>query len=149
MIFGALAFFVVSKIPAFPDTSATPEQAFAVLCGLELPETLTDIECHGAFWMDHDFSIRFNASDADIEQVLDAGYIATEWNAIKPMFEDPPYLDDFEGRWLPAKIDNKSCYKLVNGSQDYDQQHFLVVDHDANLVYCVSSGSVKIPDNRR
>ena len=130
-------------MPAGPGTSATPEQAFAQMCGSKLPDSVINIECHGAFWMDHSFSIRFNASDADIEQILKAGYTTTGWNAIKQVIGDPPYLNDFEGRWLPSDIVNKSCYTLANESSDYYQQHFLVIDHETNLVYCVSSGSAK------
>ena len=136
-------------MPGFPDTSATPEQAYASLSGSELPDSVTDIECHGAFWMDHHFSIKFNASDSDIEQILDAGYEATEWSEVKGIFQASTYLDDFEGRWLPANIENKSCYSLSTESKDYDQEHFLVIDHDANLVYCVSSGRVKNPDDSK
>ena len=143
VILGAAAFLFVSMTPPLSDMSATPEQAFAVLCKLEMPKTITNIECHGAFWMDHNFSIKFNASDSDIEQILGAGYSVIGWGKIERMFKNPPYIDDFEGRWQPGDIDTKSCYTLSSTSKDYDEEHFLVIDHDVNLVYCVSSGSVK------
>ena len=134
-------------MPAFPDTSATAEQAYALLAGVELPDSVTNIECHGDFWMDHSFSIRFNAADSDIEQILSAGYTATDWESIKYHMENPTYLDEFAGTWQPAEIESKSCYELAVKSPDgYCQQHLLVFDHEANLVYCVSAGSVSLKD---
>ena len=127
-----------------PDTSATAEQAYALIAGTNLPGSVTNIECHGAFWMDHNFSLRFNASDSDIEQILSAGYTATDWESIEHDLVNPLYLDHFTGPWRPAEIENKSCYELETTTSDYWQCHLLVIDHASNLVYCVSSGSVSL-----
>ena len=130
-------------MPSGPDTSATPTQAYATMSGSALPDSVSNMECHGAFWIDHNFCMRFNASTSDIQKILDAGYTATEWNLIEDDFQHSPYLEDFAGRWRPEEIKSKSCYKLATEAKDYDQVHLLLIDHDANLVYCVSFGSVK------
>ena len=143
MILGAVAFIVVSKIPALPDVSATPEQAFATLCQMELPETISNIECHGAFWMDHSFAIRFSATKSDIEQILSSNFTETSWETVQAKFADPPYHSDFRGRWTPDEITHKACYSRTSKSVDYSEESFLVIDHKSGLVYGIGEGSVQ------
>ena len=143
MVLGGVALFVASKINGFPDVSASPEQGFGQLCRFELPDTISDVECHGDFWMDHSVAIRFVATKSDIERILESDFTKTKWGAVRAKFSAPPYFDDFEGRWTPAKIEDKACYSRDSSSADYHNESFLVIDRGSGLVYGIDEGTVR------
>ena len=129
----------------FPDTSATPEQGFWMLFGQEMPDSVTDSECHGAFWMDHNLAIRFQVDAAEIGS-LTSGYQPIEWTNVESKFESPLYFEEFDGRWLASQITNKKCYtQTKRTSEGYTTFNYLVIDQDDNTVYGISEGTVGDP----
>lgn len=125
-----------------PSTGNSPEQMFEALIESPIPKSVRKLQGTGDTWQGYSLYIRFNASNEDIDKIINSSYKKADWSDVSYRFRIPSSYDIFSPKWQPNLVKTKECYRAsVSNAWTQNGSHYLLVDRSQNLVYIYAVGS--------
>jgi hypothetical protein len=126
-----------------PTSANTPQQMFKQVIRNPIPASVTNLQAVGDTWQGYFLFIRFQASKADINSLIQTEYQSVNCSEILDRFVLPDGYDRFNPAWNPKSSKNQQCYEANAVENQWTDQgmHYLLIDRSSGTVYFHGIGS--------
>lgn len=138
-----LTALLISSCGSGPTSANTSEEMFAAVLQTPIPDSITQLQGVGDTWQGYQVFLRFQATEADIQSILQSGYESVDCDEIESNLQLPdPSYDRFDPPWQPQAISTNQCWTAnsVSNAWTGSGTHHLLIDQKAKWIYFAGLG---------
>ena len=140
---GMTVFLAGCRSSSGPGSANTPAEMFQNVVANPIPAGVSNLQGVGDTWQGYSLYIRFTATDAESNAIIDQGFKPVPWKDVSYRFALPSGYDRFTPPWRPESISTQECYErdsVTNGWTGMGT-HYLLVDRATGTVHFYGVGS--------